>query len=239
MLVGSGSGGCKGRDAGRAPKLERPDASGVVQASALEGTVLEMMDVGSYSYLRLKTAGGETWAAIPRTVLAVGARVVIPNPMRMDGYKSETLGRKFDHIVFGVLAEPGATGGVGPSGPGAAPAGAAKARLFPAGPLEVAKAPGPDGVRVADIVGRPAAFEGKKVSVRGKVVKFTAGVLDRNWLHLQDGSGAAGADDITVTSKDGAGVGEVVTATGTVHLKRDFGAGYSYPVIVEDATISR
>jgi hypothetical protein len=77
------------------------------------------------------------------------------------------------------------------------------------------------------------------VTVRGKIVKFNGGILGTNWLHIQDGSGSAkdGSNDLTVTSDGGAAVGDVITATGTIAIDKDFGAGYAYAVILEKATV--
>jgi hypothetical protein len=73
------------------------------------------------------------------------------------------------------------------------------------------------------------------------VVKFSAGIMGRDWVHLRDGSGAQdkGTNDITVTTGDQAAVGDVVVAKGVVRTDKDFGAGYAYPVIVEDAKLSK
>jgi len=78
------------------------------------------------------------------------------------------------------------------------------------------------------------------VTVRGRVVKYNGGILGRNWLHLQDGSGelAKGTNDLTVTTTGAAAIGDVVTATGTGAVDRDFGAGYTYTVMVEDAALT-
>ncbi len=73
--------------------------------------------------------------------------------------------------------------------------------------------------------------------VRGKVVKFNAGILGHNWIHLQDGSGGNGTNDLTITTDATVKVGDVVTMRGTVALNRDFGAGYNYPLILENATV--
>jgi hypothetical protein len=83
-----------------------------------------------------------------------------------------------------------------------------------------------------------ATLAGKRVTVRGKVVKFNGGILGVNWIHIQDGTGRAadGSNDITVTSDMTATVGDVVTVTGIVGLNKDLGSGYSYPVIIERAT---
>ena len=74
----------------------------------------------------------------------------------------------------------------------------------------------------------------------GTVVKVNNGIMGRNWLHLQDGSGteAAKTHDITVTTEGEVKVGDVVTATGTLALDKDFGAGYVYDAIIEGATVT-
>ncbi len=59
-------------------------------------------------------------------------------------------------------------------------------------------------------------LEGKKVVVRGKVVKVAAGIMKKNWVHLQDGTGETGSNDLVLTSDDLPKVGDVVTASGTL-----------------------
>ncbi len=105
---------------------------------------------------------------------------------------------------------------------------------------KVPKASGADARTVAELHAQKAALKEKTVSLRGKVVKFNAQIMGKNWLHLQDGSGdpKIGTHDITVTSADTVKVGDLVTVRGTVRLKKDFGAGYAYEVIVEDAKVS-
>lgn len=69
----------------------------------LEGTVLETIDTGTYTYLRLSTRAGETWAAVPRAEVTKGATVRIRSPQNMDGFNSPSLKRTFEKIVFGTL----------------------------------------------------------------------------------------------------------------------------------------
>ncbi|HEU4384110.1 MAG TPA: nucleotide-binding protein [Anaeromyxobacteraceae bacterium] len=131
--------------------------------------------------------------------------------------------------------------------PGAAPAGiAAQHAAAGAGPTDVGsvkveKAAGPDARTVLEIHNQRARLKEKKVAVRGKVVKFTAGIMGRNWVHLRDGTGVQdkGTNDLTVTTGDTAAVGDVVVAKGVVRIDKDFGAGYAYPVIVEEAKLSK
>lgn len=109
------------------------------------------------------------------------------------------------------------------------------------GKIEVKKAEGAKGRTVAELFARKAALRDGEIAVRGKVVKFTREVMGRNWIHLRDGSGTREGkdDDITVTTTDAASVGDIVLVTGTVRLDRDFGAGYTYPVLIENAKVSK
>jgi hypothetical protein len=83
------------------------------------------------------------------------------------------------------------------------------------------------------------ALKGKTVTISGVVTRVTNNVMQRNFLHLRDGTGKEGSDDVTVTSQQTAAVGDKITVTGTLAVDRDFGAGYTYPVIIEQATISK
>jgi hypothetical protein len=109
------------------------------------------------------------------------------------------------------------------------------------GDVKVAKATGADARTVAEVYAQKAALKEKPVTVQAKVVKYNAGIMGKNWLHLRDGSGKAeaGDNDLTVTSQDVAKVGDVVVVKGVVRTDKDFGAGYAYPVIIEDAKISK
>ncbi len=77
----------------------------------------------------------------------------------------------------------------------------------------------------------------KQVSVKGKVTKVNNGILKRNFLHVQDGSGDKDTNDLIVTSSETANVGDQVIVTGTVVLDTDFGFGYKYPLLVEKSSI--
>jgi hypothetical protein len=103
----------------------------------------------------------------------------------------------------------------------------------------VAKAAGADAHTVAELFARSKALANATVTVKGKVVKYNEGIMGKNWIHLRDGSGAAASrdNDLTVTTKDASKLGDVVTVKGVVHVDKDFGMGYTYPVIIEDGKI--
>jgi len=205
--------------------------------TTLSGTVLEAKDGGGYTYLRLRTKNGEVWAAVPAAQVKTGAEVSIANPQTMSGFQSKALNRTFDTIIFGTLAGPGAQ---------AAPdlrtmhEGANKAPKVPE--VKVEKAKGDNAKTVSEVYAQKAQLKDKKVTLRGKVVKYNAGIMGKNWLHVRDGTGAQakGDNDITVTTSGGEWqVGDVVTVVGTVRTDKDFGAGYAYPVIIEEATLTK
>ena len=94
------------------------------------------------------------------------------------------------------------------------------------------------GYTVEELYAKKAELKGKKVAVRGKAVKFNAGIMGKNFLHLQDGSGKQGANDITVTTNQNVKVGDIVLVTGVMATDRDFGGGYRYEVILEEAALT-
>jgi hypothetical protein len=104
----------------------------------------------------------------------------------------------------------------------------------------IAKAEG--GKTVAEVFAEKDQLAGQKVVVRGKVVKTNANIMGKNWLHVRDGSGSDKTNDLTVTAPGGAGVlpnvGDTVVVTGQVALNKDFGMGYTYDVILEDAVVT-
>ncbi len=92
---------------------------------------------------------------------------------------------------------------------------------------------------IAELYQDKEKLKGQQVQLEGKVVKVNNGILNRNFIHLQDGTGKKGSNDLTVTSDQTAQVGDQVKVVGTVTLDLDFGSGYTYPLIVEKATITK
>lgn len=210
--------------------------------STVIGEVLEIQDVDSYTYLRLKTKDGETWAAVSRALVKKGDKVTIENTMVMNNFQSKTLQKKFDRIVFGNLAGQDARAAYAGGDMANQHAGVARAvGTTEAADVRVAKAKGAEARTVAEIVGKRAELKDKPILVRGKIVKYTPGVLGRNWIHLRDGTGSAAAEtnDVLVTTRDEAKLGDVVTVKGTVRTDMDLGSGYFYKVVVEAGSLQK
>lgn len=237
--------GCKKSEPAAQQQAGAPSAEGAAAAARIEGKVLEKIDAPPYTYLKIKTASSEVWAAVPKVDATVGSPVTVADAMPMEKFESKTLKRTFDVVYFGNVPGPGAAPAPGMPGAGGEGMAAqhAMAAVGPsdAGDVKVAKATGADARTVAEVWAQRKTLKDKGVTIRGKVVKFNPGIMGKNWVHLRDGSGTADKkdNDITVTTADAVAVGDVVTAKGKVLVDKDFGAGYAYPVIVEDAKVAK
>ena len=198
---------------------------------AIVGKIAEIIPAGKYVYLKLESGGEIQWAAVTKAELTIGQEVRVTGAALMQNFTSPTLKRTFDAIWFGNL-----------DGVREKPKTAAAPAAQPptAGPAT----PAPEGaIKVAELFAQKDALAGKQVTLHGKVVKFNSGIMDRNWIHLQDGSGTAEAknNDILVTTATGvvANLGDTVTIQGLVALDQNFGHGYKYPVVVERGSIMK
>lgn len=281
-------GGCKEKQEGApvpaakneaAATASAPPATSAPAAAAtmnfpLQGKVQETLAGGGFSYVRMSTASGEFWIAVPETEVKVGEEVSVADGQMMENFASKSLGRTFPKIVMstglvgkkskmgeaphGGAAAPAASGaakGAGsfetamqkegpagakqPGGPEVTP-GSGKA-VVPLAEVKVAKATGPNAYTVADVFGKAASLTGKKVRVRGKVVKVSANIMGRNWIHVQDGTGdpMKNTHDLVITSAEQPAKDAVVTLEGVLATNKDFGAGYFYNVIVEEGKVQK
>lgn len=226
-------------------------AAGAGAGRTVTGPVLETMNASNYTYVRVKTEAGEVWAASSQFEVAVGDQVVVPLETPMTNFHSPSLNRDFPLIYFAsrIEREGGAAPPRGATPPPMAIAHASPAAAGQASPGAgtqasqggtAAIAPRDGETPIAKVWADRKALAGKTVTVRGKVVKFNGGILGRNWIHLQDGSGKAadGTNDLLVTTDGTAKVGDVIAARGVVAVDQDFTSGYAYKVLIEKASIT-
>jgi len=144
--------------------------------------------------------------------------------------------------VTGCNKEPAATTAAAPEtpAPSTPPAAPHPAPAAPATTVDlagIAKADG--GKTIAEVFAEKDQLAGQPVVFRGKIVKTNPNIMGKNWLHVRDGSGAEGTNDLTVTTAGTVpNVGDTVVVKGTVALNKDFGMGYQYDIIVEDAEVT-
>jgi hypothetical protein len=204
--------------------------------SSLSGKVVETMDSGGYTYINIEKDGKKTWVAVSKMKVTIGQDISLKPGIAMKNFRSKTLNRTFDTITF-------SGGAIGHHGTETFKKSADNKPTKDSfnKTIKVKKAAGPDAYTVAELYEKSAELNEKNIVLRGQVVKFTAQIMGKNWIHIQDGSGNSsnGNNDILVTSQDVFLEGDVVTLKGTLYKDKDFGSGYKYAVIVEEATIKK
>jgi len=249
---------------GPAPAEEKAKATPITAEAAanlaekpITGKVLEVQSAGGYTYLLIKNEQGEVWTALPESKVEAGQDVVVSPGMMMKSFESKALGKTFDVIIFSSgLAQAGdmhpatATAGDTPhaSEKMQTPvdeaeleklSGGSARAVVPADKIKVEKAEGKNAQTVVDCFANAEQLNNKTVQVRGKVMKFSSMIMGKNWIHLQDGTGdpEKKTHDLVVTTSGKAKKGAVVTVEGILHKDKDFGAGYRYAAIIEEAKV--
>ena len=189
--------------------------------------------VPGYTYLLVKGRGPEYWIAVSATEIEVGESITYQGGMLMENFHSKELDRTFEKVLFldgleGSQSSP--MGGM---------AGTTQGSEIKTDRLKTSIEAEEGTVSIAELYADPAAYEGKTIRVKGEVAKFNPNIMERNWIHLQDGTDFEGKYDLTITSQEGFVVGQVLTVEGILALNRDFGYGYSYEVLLEKATLAK
>lgn len=235
--------GC-GEDA-PAPKTEaaKPSAqtapAAPTAAPGKTGKVIETIDAAGYTYVQVDTGSETFWAAAPQFAVKVDDDVVVPEGMPMPDYHSNTLDRSFDMVYFVPSILVGGAQSLTGDMPADHPPTNGGSTVEAATDVDLSGITVAEGgLTVADIFAKKAELAGKQVKIHGKVVKFSPEIMGKNWIHLQDGTGAAGTNDLTITTSAMAKMGDTVTISGILVTDKDFGYGYAYDVIVEDAEVT-
>ncbi|WP_194766307.1 DNA-binding protein [Tamlana sp. I1] len=187
--------------------------------------VTDKIASGGYIYLKVKENDKDYWMSIPDRDVEIGATYYYDGGMEMKDFESKTLNRVFKSVIFaeGIRADNNAVKQT-------------KKSQVQQGKTSVANIEkAPNGIRIAELFENPEAFINKEVIIKGQVVKVNNGIMQVNFVHLQDGTTGNGKFDITITTNDTFQIGEVATIKGTVILNKDFGAGYVYDVLIEKA----
>jgi len=214
------------------PALETSESIPLPSQTTIAGKVKQTMDVSQYTYVEIDTGDALVWVAGPVTLVKVGDDVEVSGGVPMIDFRSTTLDRTFDKIQLvsairvNSRQDDDSASEVGGGGADAEPEVSGIERIE-------------GGHTVGEVIADRTSLAGSEVAVRGKVVKLNASIMGRNWVHLSDGTaGPDGERDIIVTTEDIAAVGSTVVVRGTVATDRDFGSGYSYSVLIEDAKIT-
>ena len=196
------------------------------------GVVVEILQTSSYTYLKFKEDGAEYWGAIPRrNDIVKGNTYYFDSSMEMENFPSKELDRTFESIYFiqSISDKPFPKAGMVTGD---------KKGSAQVGNMEVQNIEQIEGgVSIAELYDNRSDYAGKRVKIHGKVVKFTPEVMGKNWVHIQDGSKSGNNFDITITTADVVKIDDVATFVGLVVLDKDFGYGYAYDLIIEEAVL--
>lgn len=198
-------------------------------AASHTGTITETITGGGYTYMNIKENGQDFWIAGPENTVAKGASVSFGEQIWMTNFTSKALGRTFPKILF-------VSGVQGPSDAKAANAKTVKAANAKAAPSHGPAAGTAKMHTIEEILDNKNDLDGQLVSFKGTVVKVTENIMNRTWVHIED---SGGRKLVCRSVNDTAALDSVVTATGRLATDVDFGFGYFYPAIVEDATFSK
>ena len=190
--------------------------------------VLEHTDAQNYTYMRVSENDNEYWIAVPQMTVKDGDILYFSKSMEMKNFNSKSLNRTFESILF--------VEDISTTVNEATPEVMEHPKVNTSDKVDLKVEPLSDGKTIAQIYSEKESLAGKTVRLRGMVTKYNPEIMGMNWLHLQDGTGEENFD-ITVTTKDPAETGKLVIVEGTVSLNKDFGSGYSYALIVENAKV--
>ncbi len=202
------------------------------QANVHQVVVQEAVQVNSYTYLRVKEGDKEYWMAATTFDVKNGETLYYTSAMEMKKFESKELKKTFDSIFF--------VDNISKIPPANVQEGLQATPQKPTIEKEnVNIQPAAGGATIAQIFSNPNSYSNKSVSIKGKIVKVNSGIMGKNWAHIQDGTSSGKDFDLTVTTKDEVKVGDVVTFEGTLSVNKDFGYGYSYKVLLEDAKLKK
>jgi len=212
------------------------DTKAEQDVSCLSGRVVETMNSGGYTYVKIEKDAKETWVAVPQMEVVVGQEISFEPGMVMSNFTSKTLNRTFESIIFsgGPIGHQEMKSICGSPHP-------IHGKSSTIAAIQVEKAPGPNAYTVVELYEKRTELDKKEVVVKGQVVKVSANIMGKNWIHLQDGSGEPSKSnyDLLVTSQETFSVGDIVSAKGILYKDKDFGSGYKYAVILEATNIKK
>ena len=202
----------------------------VVKSEPHIAKVVDKIPSNNYLYLQVIENKETFWIAVPAMEIETGETVYFSKYMVMSDFKSENIERTFETILFVEDARKSAT----PD----------EMKKIHSGATSVEKQnikiePLANGKTIQQIYTDKSSLNGKIVMTKGKVVKFNKQIMKRNWIHIQDGTGDENSFDLVVTTNDEVQVGDIIAAEGKLSVDKDFGAGYFFSVIIEDAKIEK
>lgn len=193
-------------------------------------TVKEVLNANAYTYLLVTEGEKEFWIAVPKSDVKVGKTYTYEGGMEMNKFESKDLKRTFESVFF-------VEGLIDPEASVVTETTIDPKNIIPDTELSKGITLAKGAVSLHDLFSERDKLAGKTVILTGKVVKFMPEIMNKNWIHLQDGTSFNGYNDITITTLEKVKVDEIVTLKGKVVLNKDLGSGYKYDVLIDDAVV--
>ncbi|MEO1258337.1 MAG: GW dipeptide domain-containing protein [Bacteroidota bacterium] len=202
-------------------------------ASEHKVVVEEILNTEKYSYLHVSENSEKFWIAISKREVNTGDTYYYKGGLLKKNFYSREFDRVFEtvYLVSNIWQKPeGANSTVSDNVPSKIHGGETLPDLKV---QDIAHADG--SIKLADLFSEKAKYNGQSIKITGRCVKVNPMIMNRNWLHIQDGTGDG--LDLTVTTTEKVPLGAVVSLEGTISLDKDFGAGYRYDIIMEGAVV--
>lgn len=193
-------------------------------------TVSEVINGSTYSYIKGINNNEEIWVAIRKQAIEIGKDYYYSEALAMKDFHSKELNRTFPTIYFlnSISGESSSKTNFHH---------ASKMEKPSAAKIEVDIKQTKGFTSIKEIYKNKSQLTNSIIKVKGKVTKFNKNILNRNWIHIQDGTEHNGNFDLTITSNQNVSIGEIFEFKGFLVVNKDFGAGYKYDVILEQAEV--
>lgn len=201
--------------------------------------VLDVVQTSAYTYLYVSNNNADYWIAVRSMEAREGEEYYIAGLLEMENFYSKELDRNFEKIWFvsEISKKPISLGqGEGETG---GPTTDQKDKAASDTKMDINLPSLKGSIKIADLYANREKYSSKDVKLVGAVTRFNSGIMNRNWVHIQDGSDHNGNFDLTVTTSDFVNVGDQVIVEGKLTLDKDFGSGYFYSLIVENAAVNK
>lgn len=216
---------CKEKNKEYAPVGTSPNQHQVV--------VKEFLQASGYTYLLVEEGQEEYWMAMVRADVEVGDKLYYEDAMEMANFESKELNKVFEKILFVDMASKRPINNQDKKEAAISHTKSNMQRLLDS----ISISPVEGGLSIEQLYNDAEKYKDKEVIISGQVVKVNMDIMDRNWVHLMDGTKAGDKSDLTFTTKEVLKIGDTVTFKGILAIDKEFGAGYVYPLIVEGATL--
>ena len=189
--------------------------------------VLETLPTDKYVYLFVEEGDEKFWIATTKKEVQIGETYYYKNGILKTNFESKEHNRVFDKVYLVSNIVPANHGGE--QNDSSTPSFVIEKNNEP---QNIEKE---GSIKISELVNNKEKYNGKEVQISGRCTKINPNIMNRNWIHLKDGS--MDEFDLVITSDLAVPEGHIVTMKGTVVLDKDFGAGYKYDLIVENGKI--